>query len=364
MRIELSPMDYYFYRPQLYTIQLAFEYERKISIEKVKRGIARLLEKMPIVGARIVRISDFKLVLETGHEIPVRETEYQESLFDTIINEEGEPLIKILISHKEKGSIVGISFSHLLGDGASFFIFMKGLSEAIVSKELNIVTSIDRSKLSDHIRTSENLGLFDATGYIRPRPLNPDKSTVEYISYPKVKLESYGKAFSKNVIIMADLIKRFHQSIPLFENRLIVRCPVDYRKVMGLGENYFGNAVRDAVTVFDPEEIASMDFESIATKIKSSIEGVDLESVQDSLTALDSYRRNNGIDAFQELGCPGLLVTNLTNFPISQIDLGEGPPCGFEHASLNPRVAFVLKAHDGIVVKFKRPDSIACKKEN
>lgn len=369
MKIELSPMDYYFYRPNLYTIQFAFEYDTKISSQRLSDAVKELILKMPVVGSRLVKVSDFQLMLETGYSIPVREQKLNassfnetESIFDSVSNVEGESLIKILVSHKEDGSYVGFSFSHLLGDGAAFFMFLENLVRILAQQPINQV-SIDRSKLRAFTKGDSEVGLFESTGYIQPRPQNPAQVDVEHIYYThdklnvmKAELKRAGCIASTNDIIMADLAKRFHKDIPRFENQFIIRCPVDYRKTIGIGANYFGNAVRDAVTFFNSEEMEKMNFASVVSRIRQSILGVDEHSVAQSLTALDLLRRKDGIDTFQELGCPGLLVSNLSKFPISKIDLGSGAPTGFHHASLNPRLALVLPHPDGYMVKFKKPD--------
>jgi hypothetical protein len=153
---------------------------------------------------------------------------------------------------------------------------------------------------------------------------------------------------------MADLSKRFHREIPRFENQVIVRCPVDYRKTIDIGKNYFGNAVRDAISFFDSDELEQLSMTSVIRRIQQSVRSIDKRSIEQSLTALDIFRRGNGVDGFKELGCPGLLVSNLSKFPIQQIDLGSGAPTGFHHASLYPCLALVLPHPDGYMVKFRK----------
>lgn len=368
MKIELAPMDYYFYRPSLYTIQFAFEYETKISTERLMLAVQQLTQEMPIIGSRLIKLSNFQLMLETGFHIPVREQYINESIinntdhfFDSITNTEGEPLIKILVSQTNRKSYVGISFSHLLGDGTTFFMFMKNLVLIIAGKKINSV-SIDRSILNAFIKNNLKKELFESTGYIQPRPKNPTHVDVEHIHYTKNKinqlkdeLKQEGCFASSNDIIMADLIKKYYQHIPKHQNKWIVRCPVDYRKTIGIGDSYFGNAVRDAISFFDKDELDTMKLSEVVERIRQNIHSIDLNSIQESLTALDYLRQSKGVDSFQDLGCPGLLVSNLSKFPISKINLGNGSPTGFYHASLNPRVALILPHTDGFLINFKRP---------
>ena len=303
MKIELAPIDYYFYRPNLYTIQFAFEYDNKISAQRLSDALKSLISKMPVVGSRLVRASDFQLILETGHDIPLREQTLEvsnetENIFDSVSNTEGEPLIKILVSHKKEGSFVGFSFSHMLGDGAAFFLFLENLVRILAHQPITSV-STNRSKLSAFTKGDSKVRLFESTGYIQPRPKNPAQVDVEHIQYThtqlnalKDELKGAGCIASTNDIIMADLVRRFHKDIPKFENQFIVRCPVDYRKAIGLGPNYFGNAVRDAVSFFSAEELEEMDFTSVVSRIRQSIIAVDERSVGQSLMALDQLRRS------------------------------------------------------------------------
>jgi hypothetical protein len=158
---------------------------------------------------------------------------------------------------------------------------------------------------------------------------------------------------------MAKLAKRFHKDIPLYEDQFIVRCPVDYRKIFGLPQDYFGNAVRDAVSIFTPNEIEQMSLADVALRIRQSIHSIDKNSVLKSLRALDYHRKTEGIDIFENMGCPGLLVSNLSKFPIQKIDLGMGAPTCFYHGSFSPRLSLILPATDGVVVRFKKPSSKA-----
>lgn len=365
---QLAPIDYYFYRPHLYTIQFAFEYNNKISKSKIVEGIERLLVKMPVLGSVIKVVSNYELVLEMKNDIPIREHavegDFQNSadiLFDTVRNIEAEPLIKILISHANNKSYVGFSFSHLLGDGASFFIFLDALSQEICRSDFQTKLNTERSKLCDLVQLS-NASFFDSTGYIHPRSPSNNYEEIEQIYYTnetvnqmKASCIASGVRVSANDIIMADLVMRFHKNVPLFQNKFIVRCPVDYRKMTGIGQNYFGNAVKDAIAIFDPNELENLNLVTIAKRIRKSIESVEILTVKNSLSALDQFRRENGINAFQELGCPGLLVSNLSKFPIAKIDLGSGVPVNFHHASLNQRLALILPTENGYMAKVKLP---------
>ena len=136
---------------------------------------------------------------------------------------------------------------------------------------------------------------------------------------------------------MAFLLKRFYASIPLTDDgKIIVRCPVDYRNIYSrTTKNYFGNAVKDAVAFFNPEDIEKLSLGAIATEILHAISSVNEESIHKSLNCLDRLCLQNGVDIFESVGCPGLLVSNLSKFPMDKIDIGLGAPKKFFHSSIN-----------------------------
>jgi len=374
MKIPLSPLDYYFFRRRLYTIQFVFEYQGQLDTTQFEKSLNETRAVFPATGARIKIESDREITLETGFSIPLRTIristepkfdtpEDVESLLDPVINEDGMPVLKILVTQSPSRSFVSISFSHMLGDGMSFFRFLSSLSANCLHKKAGSKPCDQRELLQrGSLPGDSRKALFAATGYVIPRPPNPDAFSVERIHYSNQELEmlkrhcmAKGFQVSTNDILMAELAKRFHRDIPLHNGQFIVRCPVEYRKILGLPSEYFGNAVRDALTILQPEEIETMDIANLAGKIRKSILDVGKESIEESLRCLNALREENGIEIFEDVGCPGLLVSNFSKFPIRKIDFGLGAPSVFHHASLNPRLALILHAQDGVDVRFKRP---------
>lgn len=374
MRIPLSPMDYYFFRRSLYTIQFVFEYQGHLNLQKFNKSIEKAINSFQAVSSRIKVISDYEIALETGYPVSAKSRSLEkepalsspdeiESFLEPVENVEGNSLVNILITYTPTRSFVGFSFSHMLGDGTSFFSFLNCLSKLSCSVKFEGTSSNRRDLLQiSRLNDAGTEELFDATGYITPRPKNPDKFSLEVFKVSNQELNerkrdctNQGAVVSSNDILMADLAKRFHRDIPSHKNQFIVRCPVDYRNTFGLPPDYFGNAVRDAVAVFEVGEIDKLSLQEIAVRMRQSIQSIDRKSVEKSLICLDQLRRDNGIGVFEEVGCPGLLVSNLSKFPIPKINLGLGAPIGFHHASLNPRLGLILPSVDGVEVRFKRP---------
>jgi hypothetical protein len=208
--------------------------------------------------------------------------------------------------------------------------------------------------------------LFSETGYVIPRPQQPFSFVDEQISYSKAELTHLRQEaillnprITTNDIVMADLLRRFHGSTPLGpQGELIVRCPVDYRRIYSqLPINYFGNALKDAVAVFDPRTFTKLSLGEVAAVIRDAIDSITQDTIETELACFDDLRRNHGIDIFESIGCPGLLVSNLSKLPLQTLNFGLGMPKRMITASLNPRLAVILAdgQSDGLVVKFRRP---------
>ena len=133
--IPLSPIDYYFYRRQLYNIQFIFEFAGQLDIDLFKQALEKVCDVFPIVKSRL-HIKNNEIYFKFSRDsLPLRITHVatdielslgnNENYIDSIINAEDEPLVKIVMTHTKSKTLFGISFSHMLGDGYSFFLFLK-----------------------------------------------------------------------------------------------------------------------------------------------------------------------------------------------------------------------------------------------
>lgn len=381
MRYSLSPMDYYFYRPNLYTIQFVFEYRGRVDSIKLKKSIESTAKIYPLIMCKLKYLSDFILEFDEYNEpFPLTIVELTEqpnldstlevdNLIDSVTNLHNNPLFKVRVNYFKNQTYIGFSFSHMLGDGFSFMTLMQSISRIFNNLQVTEKSCNDRTLLYENNSERKITGslerLFASTGYITPRPMQPLNSKLEKIIFKFEELKKLkeevniftDQKISSNSFIMASLLKRYHLNIPLTESgELIVRCPVDYRRNYSkIPSNYFGNAVRDAITSFKADNFNKFDLIKIAEKIQQSINNVDEISIYKSLQNLDDLRQEHSISIFNELGCPGLLVSNLSRFPFDEIDFGLGSPYAIHHASQIPRLAIIMPHPEGFEVRFKVP---------
>jgi hypothetical protein len=275
------------------------------------------------------------------------------------------------LAHAGARSLLSIRLAHVAGDGYSMCRFLVALSDAFHGKPVTASSSSnERSVLSAGLppdrRPVDLDRLFRDTGYVRPMPPEPVGSKMVRFPLSASEVEALKKeanaqerGLSENRVIMAELLRRSHRSIPLYRDRLIVRCPVDYRKIhAGLSaspDDYFGNAFRDAVAIFDPETISALSLEEIAARVSLAINGVDAEAVHASLACLEDLRLQDGLEGIEEVGCPGLQISNLSGMPIHRMDYGSGLPTGMLVTSLSSIHAVILPSSRGLEICFKVP---------
>lgn len=353
MSYSLSPIDYYFYRRSLYSIQFVFEYAGEVDLARLRRAIESQRATFPRVFSRIRRVSDRDLVLvPSAAEIPVVSNGER---ITPIENLPDFPLVRFSVSDGGGRAYLGVSFSHLLGDGFSFTRFLRAISGSCLGIAAPERVDPDRDPFT---RASPNPAvsyeLYESTGYVTPRPPDPPATRTEYEQVTRQEIELIraaegARGLSVNDHLMARLIKRYAATIPLSpDGKLLIRCPVDIRRrYPGVPVDYFGNAFKDAIAAFEPDDFPRLTLTHVARQIRNAIDGVAPASVDRAILALDRFRQQNGVDAFEAIGCPGLLVSNLSRFPFSEIDLGAGAPIAVHHASLNPRLAVILAAPDG-----------------
>ena len=371
--IPISPIDYYFYRPSHYTIQFVFEYLGSIDGPALRKSIEIISKEFGPVRHQIRQVSPTELILvdhsdsipfvldHLTFELDLADHQVLLGLIDPVVTGIGLPLVKIKLTTTPLRSYVGVSFSHLLGDGYSLTMFMQALSEVCLGTGSTFSPGNNREALVPKIVDESGRALdrlFAETGnclYVEDEgALRQTKS--ETVEFQQDELESLkneaataNEKVTENDVVMAALFQRFCGRLPAaHDGRRAVRCPVDFRRsVPGLSANYFGNAVKEAVASFPDDNLSKIGFPDLVKSIRQAISNVTPESVRQTLACLDQLRRQEGLGIFKDLGSPGLLVTNLSRMPFQSLDLGIGAPVQFYVATFPPRVAIITRSVKG-----------------
>ncbi len=320
--MKLAPLDYYFARPNLFSIQFAFRFGYPLDAARLKRSLAEVAEVFTPVRSRLVE-SGKDLAFEAG-AVPILESvDHQRPHLD-LRTSLGEPLARVGLSNEHGRSVLSFSISHGVGDGFSYFLFLAALARAYRRKDFS-VPSLDRSVLDSDASLSAftEATLADRISYF----LGETPSEVERPgSSETFDLEHmHASQGSESDLQMAILLRRY-PGASRFGDEYLLRFPVDFRRLLPeVPKDYFGNAVRDALVRL-PKPPGQYPIAELTSLIRSAKKAVTADNVRDALACYSQLRRRLGIAAFQRLQYPGLLVSNLTRIPLETLDFGNGCP--------------------------------------
>lgn len=104
-----------------------------------------------------------------------------------------------------------------------------------------------------------------------------------------------------------------------------------FRRGLGLGVRYFGNALAHAENEFTEEELAQGSLGALAVKCKAPTEPLSLEDLQGFLGLMERHRQQRTLwhlmmrSAARSMDA-GLVLNNCSHFPMYEIDFGTGRP--------------------------------------
>ena len=154
--IPLTPIDHIFTGAGSYPIEFVFTYNAIIDEEKLRTSLEETLNYFPPAKSTLKIDADGKYVfvpLEKGYSLDVikspvnfEDTEKRDQFIDPVKSLEGEVLTRVRLTQTPNGSVLGVSISHAVVDGFSYFYFLS--SWARVFNGLDVFPpSHDRSLL-------------------------------------------------------------------------------------------------------------------------------------------------------------------------------------------------------------------------
>ena len=382
--IPLSPIDHIFTGKGSYPIQFAFAYPGTISAGQLQISLAEALKYFPPLKSRLVKISDhsFGLAPTTGglsfqvvdSPMTFQDAEDCSVFLDPVHSIEGEPLTKIRLTHTPEGSVLGVSISHAVADGFSYFHFLASWARIFHGKTFphpDHRRQLLIPELSEPIQPVSPDEILSSNGLFRlGKRADTPRTQVEYdhlnLSQKMLgqlraeALKDRDVRLTDNDIITAYLWKRY---LPLWNRSsgtTYASVPFDFRRALsGFPRTYFGSAVHLAVASADYDTLVNASLGELAHLVRKAISRVNQELVHASLETLERIRRREGLAILEELHVlhprSGLLVTNLSRLPIHDIVFDAGPPADFQVLAPAPRGAVVLPAKDGVDVRVYHP---------
>jgi shikimate O-hydroxycinnamoyltransferase len=384
--VPLSPVDHIFTGRGAYPIEFVFAYAGAIDARRLEESLRRALEAFPPVSSRLARISATSFAFEpyeggctfrvADSAVSFADAVRRSAFLDPVGNREGEPLARVLLTRTPGGSVLGVSLSHAVVDGYSYFTFLSSWARLFRGEPFP-PPSHARGKLipaaGDDGPAPGTRELLERCGIFRDgRRSEVDRdhlrwdrhllSRAELVTLHEEAQRGSPIRLSHNDTVAAWLWKRYlapwagdDPSVPTY-----VSCPVDFRRLhAAAGPAYFGCAVALATASIPRGELAGAPLGDLATRVRRAVGAVDAAAVDRSLLTLERFRRAEGLAAMEE--CTpvhprqGLLLTNLSRLPLADVAFDAGEPVAFDILTPGVRGAVALPAADGIDLRVFLP---------
>jgi shikimate O-hydroxycinnamoyltransferase len=386
----LSPIDHIFTGVGSYPIEFVFAYDGTIDEERLLGTLEETLLLFPPARSQLVRTSDHTYGFEPSDDgihfetvassVNFDDEERRHSYIDPVDSVENEPLTRIRLTQTPRGSVLGVSMSHAVVDGFSYFYFLstwarvfheKRVLEPVHNREVLLPAEAEHDGPMTRKDILDGAGLFweakrDAIARDRlvweTRTITRDEMSVLLAEAQK----DTELRLSHNDVITASLWKEYigKWTSPDGDETTYISCPVDFRRILKpFAPNYFGCAVSLATTTLEYDHLMDAPLVELALKVRANVAGANAAYVWRSLATLEAQRQQEGLGVVEEMHVihphGGLLVTNLSRLPVKEIEFDAGPPVAYEILTPAPRGAVVLPGHDGVEIRVCCPTTSA-----
>ena len=380
--LPLSPVDHIFTGPNSYPISFALAYDGTLDPARLRNSLEEALQSLWPLRSKLVKTlshsygfqpADDGLVFEiANYADPFSESQDTYIYVNSVDSVPGEPLTKIRLTQTSKGSVLGVSISHALVDGFSFFHFLS--SWARIAQGKRILSPVHDRELLTPVPTDYNgdvaaddlltrCGLFlgrkhrkNATSAIDEENLSLSPDTMRRLR-AEAQLDCDVPLFD-NDVITAYVWKEYGARWAKVDNHAttFVTVPFDFRRLLReVPRMYFGCALAFATASSAYDRLRSASLGEISCLIRRSIAQVTSDYVHASLRTLEALRLGRGLSAIQHIDVRhprrGLIVTNISRLPLSSVDFGCGPPVGFKATAQAHRGVVILPSEDSVLIR-------------
>ena len=137
--IPLSPIDHVFTGRGAYPLEFVFAYGGPLDVERLSSSLRQTLALFPAVGSRLVLLPGGAYGLEPSEdgcsfEVATSGTAFADSaercaFVAPVETVPGQPLARVRLTRTPDGSVLGVSLSHAVVDGFSYFYFLSAWSQ-------------------------------------------------------------------------------------------------------------------------------------------------------------------------------------------------------------------------------------------
>ena len=382
----LSPIDYVFTGVGSHPITFAFAYEGTLDPDQLRRSLEGTLAHFPLLSSRLIRIAEDGYAFQpAGDGLSFEMAQAGEIFVDTgdldqfvspVASIEGEPLTRVRLTQTPGGSVLGVSISHALVDGFSYFHVMSSwariaqggrILEPAHQREALIP---DLSEPPGPVSPEDVLarcGLFwdERRRDVTDEAFGEEKTHISKAQVKELLREAQAGCdvtLTYNDVITAYLWREYVPRWVERENNPLtyVTLPFDFRRALRvLRRTFFGCALCFATASTDYENLVRAPLGELALLVHKAVVGAKADYIWGSLETLEGLRRRRGVGVMEEIHVRhprnGIAVTNISRLPIQALDFGAGIPTGFQAYTEVSRGAGIMPAQDGVEVRVFLP---------
>ena len=315
------------------------------NVDRLVSALGRTLERFPRYATRIVLTDDgrSKLVpLEQPLALELRpaanwaaETFRVEDVphfVRGLTTEAAKPVLAVTLTPVTNGAVLGVSFSHAVGDMYSYYLF-----HAYWNEQMRLAVGADAGRGQRYVRLVTASGASPQRwrdGSLEDRAGNT-KYDYDVISFGqdelealRAELEKDGTFPSLNEALTAYIVHRFGRKLVGRTSGLRLRVPVNVRGAHPLlPEDYIGNAIIEVLVPLGELADTPAAARATAHRIRETVRAARKPQNIASIIAVDEGGiRLLGKDLPVYDRRTDILSTNLSKMHFHKLDFGAGPP--------------------------------------
>jgi shikimate O-hydroxycinnamoyltransferase len=278
------------------------------------------------------------------------------------------PLLQVDLYRFDGGGVILCCYGpHSLFDGTSYWQFMKDWS-ALCRGEAIQAPSFDRHSVITAAQgravpseagllydpsMRSRIGLFARLGWRALTSLKKDViripvSTIQQWKDEAKRVLPADAGVSTVELVGAWCMQQLSPLMPSAHERSVgIVLDLRHKRRLRIPRDLFGNALGYGEARYSREELASEPLPVLARRCRPTSEQVATDSLLDFLALLEAYRQRKAIwrlfwrPAGETLEA-GLILNNCVNFPIYDIDFGQGGPAWYDICAVAFRMLMVV----------------------
>jgi hypothetical protein len=388
--MQLAPLDYVFTGNNPCPVTFAFSYEQRLDPKQLERSLQQLLQYIPWLGGQLRHVSLDTLAYEVNgpprvslqvtSSVHTFEELSDSELVPLVKSTDGERLMHARLTQTPEGSVLGVSMSHALTDGFSFFLAMRlwaalargervqapPLQRFLRPSEEQVAAALDGL---DAQALLENTGLFWGEAR-KPLAALPTQERIHLSSEAVADMiadaqRQVDQKVRENDVLSAWLWRSYGSQLWSGDGNPFVymTCPTDVRRQLGDGnQEAFGCTINFATARATHRELLLAPLGQLALRVQQSVKRVFASDHTQPAAALEAARRLHGVSAPHSVHLRhpqhGMLMTNMSRLPLTPLDFGRGAPTTLRNLSELDTMGAVLPAHDGVTISvYTRADA-------